>query len=90
MKKSERMCWWCDHFTCDSGTGDYSEVTPGDRPEMRCGMGHWAVEFIDWGVLEEKEHQFSRETLIDCIRRAKDCEDFELHRDLTDEGESAL
>lgn len=80
MKRSERMCLWCEHFYCDEGSGDYSDTTPGEDPEMSCSKGHWEISIIGhpWG----DQRGFNRFSLIDCLKMAKKCQDFALHRDL--------
>jgi len=42
----ERICINCIHFQVESGTPDYSELTPGDEFRMACVKGYW--ELRNW------------------------------------------
>lgn len=40
----EKLCIGCKHFFIDFGREDWSELTPGDPPEVRCLKHHFSVE----------------------------------------------
>lgn len=40
-----RLCYNCQHMAFDTGSPDWSDVTPGWNPEMRCNKGYWEILF---------------------------------------------
>lgn len=39
-----RVCWSCRHLVFLSGTGGYSEFTPGSDFALYCGKDYWRFE----------------------------------------------
>lgn len=63
----ERNCVNCVHWSWDSGSDAYSDMTPGTDWSSDCGKGHWAM--VGAGVSEQ---QFR-----DNMRTARRCADYQ-------------
>jgi hypothetical protein len=64
---SERNCLKCRHCVIDPGEPNWSEVTPGSDPEMRCGKGHWFL----------RPFEYDRKDVLKAFEMAKTCPDYE-------------
>ena len=47
-------CLGCCHFQFDLGHADWSDLAPGDPPDVRCRKGHWAASRNDSEVTFRK------------------------------------
>lgn len=78
-KTVPRCCWLCRFIHYSPGTegeDGYSEVTPGyprEMPELRCGLEHWEINFVN----------DTEEELRDKILTAERCPDFTSLKDKT-------
>lgn len=66
------FCYECHHFCISLGTSDYSEVTPGEAPEISCAKGHYYIDGPD------DDYKLNTWTFRGLIRKARECNDFEV------------
>ena len=64
----EATCLCCRHFRLYLGTGDFSDVTPGDDAEFFCSKGHFHFQTDDENIGLFDEH--------DVTRKAQSCDDY--------------
>jgi hypothetical protein len=41
MSEPDRLCLWCKHYSLDTGSPGYSELTPGSDMWMSCAKNVW-------------------------------------------------
>ena len=62
-----RTCTTCQHFYVCPGTPDYSELTPGEPMELKCGKYHWDIS----------ESEITSEMVREKFLTAIDCPDYQ-------------
>lgn len=61
----EKLCLFCRHFVFEPGEPDWSDVTPGYAPDIRCGLGHWRLDMYRDDVSNYRRCQLIARTCPD-------------------------
>ncbi len=56
-KDASRNCILCKEFVLEAATPAWSEVTPGDPAELRCGKRLWEAERVTERWIREYMHR---------------------------------